>query len=509
MASLGNRIIRYLGSLELVGGDCDGEPFTVLAWERRFLRGCFSRSGDSALSVGRGNGKSALVAGIASATIDPEGPLHGRRREVVCVAASFEQSRIIFEDVLAFMRGRADLSARDIWRKQDTMNRAQLEHRPSGARVRCVGSNPGGMHGLRPFLVLADEPAQWDPAKADRALQALRTGLGKVPGSRLIALGTRPADDAHWFSRMLRTASHSQVHATPAGAPPFHLRSIRAANPSLDHLPSLKARILAEITDARRDPDALASFRALRLNQGTSDVARSVLVDAETWKRAEDMEWRDRSGGYVLGLDLGTSAAMSAAAAYWRGGALDAVACFPELPSLSERGLADGVGARYQHMADRGELIQGGRRVADIEALLDVVLDRWGRPEAIVIDRWREAELRQHLESLRFPMAAVLTRGQGYKDGGQDVRDFRAAILGGFVRPTESLLLRSAMAEARVVSDPAGNAKLSKATQGGRRHRARDDAAAAAVLAISAGYRQWHQGREQTRAGGAYIGRIG
>ena len=55
--------------------------------------------------------------------------------------------------------------------------------------------------------------------------------------------------------------------------------------------------------------------------------------------------------------------------------------------------------------------------------------------------------------------------------------------------PAPSLLLRSAMAEARVVMDPAGNCKLAKMSEGGRRLRARDDAAAAAILAVSAGAR--------------------
>ena len=55
-----------------------------------FHRGAFSVRGDVALSVGRGNGKSALVAGIACATIDPGGPLRQRRAETVIVASSFE-----------------------------------------------------------------------------------------------------------------------------------------------------------------------------------------------------------------------------------------------------------------------------------------------------------------------------------------------------------------------------------------------------------------------------------
>ena len=67
---------------------------------------------------------------------------------------------------------------------------------------------------------------------------------------------------------------------------------------------------------------------------------------------------------------------------------------------------------------------------------------------------------------------------------------FRRACADRDVLPAPSLLLRSAMAEARTVSDPAGNAKLSKGSQGGRRLRARDDAAAAAILAVAAGVRQ-------------------
>ena len=104
-------------SLTLAGGDHDGKPFVVLPWEKRFIFGAWRHPGDVALSVARGNGKSALVAGVASAMVDPRGPLHGRRREVVCVAASFEQSRIIYEDVLAFLSEKYDLGDRRVWRK--------------------------------------------------------------------------------------------------------------------------------------------------------------------------------------------------------------------------------------------------------------------------------------------------------------------------------------------------------------------------------------------------------
>ena len=53
-------------------------------------------------------------------------------------------------------------------------------------------------------------------------LAALKTGLGKMPGSRLVALGTRPADDSHWFAKMLTGgAGYAQVHAAKDSDPPF------------------------------------------------------------------------------------------------------------------------------------------------------------------------------------------------------------------------------------------------------------------------------------------------
>ena len=217
-----------------------------------------------------------------------------------------------------------------------------------------------------------------------------------------------------------------------------------------------------------------------------------MLVDADTWRGAEALPEQDgRANEYVLGLDLGQNAAMSAGAAYFRDGTLEAVACFPELPSLAARGLSDGVGGLYQQMADRGELFTAGRRVSDIPALLRECLERWGRPVAIACDRWRLAELKQHLEAVSFPLAELIERGQGFKDGGQDVRDFRAAVLGDHVRPSQSLLLRAAMSEARVTGDPSGNWKLAKHVQGGRRANARDDACAAAIIGVATGYRRW------------------
>ena len=203
---LAGELIDYLGGLVLVGGDHDGEAFDVLPWERRFLRGAFRGPGDAALSVARGNGKSALIAGVAAAVVDPKGPLHGNRAEAICVASSFDQSRIIFEDVLSFLWGLGyDLEDRDVWRKQDSSNRAHLEFKATGARVRCIGSDPRSvLMGCARSWFWRMNQAQWPHESRDAMFSALRTGLGKVPDSQAdLPLGTRPADGEHFFAKLL------------------------------------------------------------------------------------------------------------------------------------------------------------------------------------------------------------------------------------------------------------------------------------------------------------------
>ena len=198
----------------------------------------------------------------------------------------------------------------------------------------------------------------------------------------------------------------------------------------MSHMPDLEKAIRKEAAHAKTDPALFAGFRALRLNGGTSDTEEAVLVEAGTWAGIEGAA--DPDGPCVWGCDLGTSAAMSAVACYWPDtGRLETVAAFPVEPTLAERGLRDGVGGLYQQCAERGELIQTGQRAVDLGGLLQDALQRFGKPSRIVADRWREAELRDALDKAGVPPAALEIRGQGYKDGAEDVRGFRRAILEG------------------------------------------------------------------------------
>ena len=67
----------------------------------------------------------------------------------------------------------------------------------------------------------------------------------------------------------------------------------------------------------------------------------------------------------------------------------------------------------------------------------------------------------------------IIKQRQGFISQGSDLRYFKKAILDGSCIPVESLLLRHAFREARVIRDPAANEKISKDL---KRMRGRDDA---------------------------------
>ena len=405
------------------------------------------------------------------------------------VASSHEQGQVVFRHVLRFLAPKVEAKA---FRVADTVNTSRLVSRATGTLLSVKGSDPRRLHGAAPALTICDELAQWPPTRIGEMLAALRTAAGKIPNSRLLMIGTRPADEGHPFAVALRDADYRQVHAARPGDPPFQRRTWKRANPSLDAFPDLEAAIRREAQAAKRDPSLLAQFQALRLNMGVADTEVTVLLDAGLWASIEGEA--AMVGPVVWGVDLGTSAAQSAVAGFWpETGALACLAAFPEQPGLDERGRRDGVAGLYRECHRRGELLTLGRRSVNVDGLLQAALARFGRPVAVVADRWREGELRDALERARIPLAGFVPRGMGFMDGGADVRAFRRACADGRVVPAPSLLLRSAMAEARTVSDPAGNSKLSKGTQGGRRLRARDDAACAAILAVAEGVRRYQQ----------------
>ena len=108
---------------------------------------------------------------------------------------------------------------------------------------------------------------------------------------------------------------------------------------------------------------ALTAFRLYNRNERVSGETRDLLLTVDEWLACETAELPPRSGPVVVGIDLGGSASMTAAAFYWpETGRLEAVGTFPSQPVARRPRGRDGVSGRYGEMRDRGELTVLGDR---------------------------------------------------------------------------------------------------------------------------------------------------
>lgn len=483
--------IAFLETLTVPEGPKAGEPLKLAEFQRRFVRGALADGVMVAcLSIGRGNSKTATSAGLAL------GSLMGvwdsqPKREILFAARNRDQVRTAFNFVTGFIEGLPEDQ-----REQFIIRRgSKLEVEYSGnggGLIRVIPADGKSILGGAPTLCLMDERAAWEREKGDNLENAILSGLGKRDGRALI-LSTSAPDDANTFSRWLDDpppGTYVQEHRPAFGLPADDLPSLLEANPgAVEGIGASPEWLVAQAKRAiARGGSALSSFRNLNRNERVSTADRSVLVTVDEWlgsERAPD-DLPPRDGPCILGVDLGGSRSMSAAAFYWpQTGRLEALGTFPGNPGLADRGAADGVSDRYVQMQERGELtVMGEATVPPGPWLAEIVRKLDGiTPACIVGDRFRHAEFTEAMDKagLRVPF---VYRGFGWKDGSEDVERFRRALFDGEVRGVPSLLLRSAFSDAIVLNDPAGNAKLAKARSLGR-----IDAAAATVLAVAQGQR--------------------
>ena len=299
-----DHIEQYLLNLRVTQGYRVGEPFELFPWQKRFLRGVFKhKDGDAVLSVARGAGKTTLIAGLGCAAIDDDGPLNATRGDTVIVGPSLDQSKLSFNHILAFLGEK--LHDKKRFKTWNTRHHALIENRQTGATLQCRSCQPDRLHGIAPSFLILDEGASWPRNIAEESYQVLQTSRGKIEGSRLIALGTRPVASAdHWFNSLMEEAHYSQIHAADKGDDPFLKRTWVKACPSLKGggMPALLKQIKDEAKRAKHNPAVLASFKALRLNMGLRPVNVCHVVSPEDYSACEG--YAAPQGPYILGIDL-------------------------------------------------------------------------------------------------------------------------------------------------------------------------------------------------------------
>ena len=503
--SQGVRAIQFLGLLSVPEGKKAGKPLKLANFQRSFVKGTFSKNiMVGCLSIGRGNAKTALSAGLALAEL--VGALEDRpqpKREIIFAARNRDQAKTAFNFLLGYIQGLPEAD-----QDQFTIRRgSKLEVEfggNGGGLARVIAADGKSVLGGAPTLAIMDERAAWEREKGDSLENAILSGLGKRDGRALI-ISTSAPDDANTFSRWLDEpppGTFVQEHRPPMGVPADDMESLLIANPGsaegIGATPEwLKSQALRAIA---RGGSALSSFRNLNRNERTSTENRSQLVTVDEWMLAEVApdELPERKGPCVLGIDLGGSRSMSAAAFYWPDtGRLEALGTFPSFPALADRGASDGVKDRYSQMNERGELsLMGENTVPPGPWLAEIVRQLEGiTPQCIVGDRFRHAEFVEAMQGAGLARVPFIWRGFGWRDSSEDIERFRRALFDGEVKVAPSLLLRFAFADAITLVDPAGNQKLAKGRSLGR-----IDAAAAAVVAVAQGARMKAAPQKKIRA---------
>ena len=477
---------KEIESLVVNQGPLVGEPFKVLPWQFGVLKSV-AMYRETALTISRGNGKTTFIAALACSAITPGKAMFVPRGEVLIAAPSMQQGRICFEHIREFMRPDMYewvddelLLKRKIWKENFNTHQMEISHKPTGTKLKVIGSDPKRAHGLAPSMLICDEPAQFESG-GDVFYAALRTSLGKQANPRMLVIGTRPRSPLHFFSRLLFNppdGTNSIIYAAEqkdvedGGA--YKIRTIKKANPSYNHLSALRTEI-KEFKEGARKQGGIrrAQYYALYLNMGTSEADDTEdAVDAEQWEVITKKSIPQRQGDVAIGVDLGGGNSLSACALYWyETGRLECWGCVPAFPPLQERGERDGVGGAYIEMHDMDVLrVHGQKETRNSDFLREIFQDAedydW---LGVACDRYKINAVKQAVLDAGYGDDIIVDRAVGMgSDGWDDLNLFRTAILEEYLRPGVNLALEHAIMSAVVKRDRNGNASLDKSWQRGR-----------------------------------------
>lgn len=212
--------IGFLETLKVPEGPRAGHPLVLAEYQKKFVHGALADDVMvGVLSIGRGNAKTALAAGIALGSVmgkwDPQ-----PKREIILAARNRDQARTAFQFVVGFVQGLPE-------EEQELFSvrfgyRLEVEYQENGGGlIRVIPADGKSILGGAPTLAIMDERAAWEKEKGDNLENAILSGLGKRNGKALI-ISTSAPDDANTFSRWLDEpppGCYVQEHRPPPGLP--------------------------------------------------------------------------------------------------------------------------------------------------------------------------------------------------------------------------------------------------------------------------------------------------
>lgn len=462
-----DKAIRFFRELKHVRGSHANKSFNLLPWQVFLVANVFGwhHNGNRLIrkvfvSVGRKNGKSSLAAGLALKLLlaDEElGP------QVMCVATSREQSRIVFQEAALMLR------------KSRILNRLCEVYK---TEIRCPGNNGlfwassadySGLWGYSLSGAIIDE---LHAHKSKGVWEATITSMVARRKPLLIVISTSGQDEARLFSD-LREYTESICSGTIVDDTFFGLdyyvedddwkdsSNWIQANPSLGHtltiddLQSIKAICTESV------------FRRYHLNQTVANS--NIWISLETWRKG-NIEYLPSLEGQscYVGIDLASTTDLSAV-----------VLVFPQpdgtylvdYKAFTCR-LALEKGNRcklYQRFVERGELEVAGEDVISDRAVVDYLVSCFERYNILRVyyDPALSSGMIQRLVENGVPESDLVAVPQNSVTIDPLIRETEKLILNGNVKHRPSELFEYCVTNSVVTMNYMGYRKLSKAKSTG------------------------------------------
>ena len=460
-----------------------GKPVVLREWQKDELIKIYDNPAGTRraiLSFARKNAKTALSAFLL--LLHLAGPEALQNSQLYSTAQSREQAAVIFG--LASKIVRMSPKLRTVILVRDTAK--QLACQELGTLYRALAAEVATSYGLSPAFTVHDELGQVRGPRS-ALYDALETAVGAQEAPLTIIISTQAPNDGDLLSILIDDAlAGNDPHTTlslytaPLDLDPFSDEAIKAANPAFgDFLNADLVRGMAE--DARRMKSREPEYRNLILNQRVE--MRSPFISRAAW-----MACTNGANGLIksfeglpvyAGLDLSAVVDLTALVMVAPVGDEWHVKPVFWLPgeNLKERSRLDRV--PYDMWYEQGFLNITPTSTIEYEYVANYLFDLSAELNLVKIgfDLWNWRHLKPWLTKAGFadsdldeksPTAKFDAFGQGYRSMSPALRDLESAILNEKLVHGGHPVLNMCAANAVIVSDDAGNRKLTKAKSTGR-----------------------------------------
>jgi phage terminase large subunit-like protein len=457
-----------------------GQPIVLQPFQRKFILDVYDNphgTHTGILSIGRKNGKTALIAGICLAHI--AGPEAVRNSQIVSGAMSKEQASILFKLMVKMINFSPELS--ELIRifpsgKKLLGLRRNVEYAALAAEGKTT-------HGLSPILAIMDELGQVK-GPTDEFVTAVETAQGAYDNPLYLVISTQAPTANDLLSRMIDAQQDSpdphvvcHVYAAPDECDLDDEAAWRAANPALGVFRSL-TDLRKQIAKAKAMPSQENGVRNLILNQRVDAV--SPFVSRSLWQQngappePPSASHRPRVYG---GLDLASVSDLTAAVLVSEddGG----VYPFFWLPEHDLKGRAERDKVPYDQwekegflLTTPGKAIQYKHVAAYLRRIFDdfdVILFGFDRYLMAFLREWLQKEDKNTGKPLfsQEEIDKFVEFGQGTASMTPALRDLEVKLVEGQLKHGNHPVLTMCAANARVVGD-SGARKFDKRTARGR-----------------------------------------